>query len=167
MYRPPVGHVDRGDAYLLQLVEFAKGMVAGEDMTLHPLANDADTQLTVESSRADDDRVEIVTGLTTTANIGEQLGETLAAPLRKKLTGQLRRAHDLGYPTILAIDRVGPPARAGNNFVASATTVGQVVAQTVLGLEHGGAPHCLDLAVLVDWTGCAPVFGYWPQRPWP
>lgn len=167
MYRPPVGHADRGDLYLQQLVEFAKGTVAGEDMSMHPLAIDADTQLSVEAPSGGEDRVDVLTGLTTTANVGEQLQETLVEPLRKKLAGQLRRAHDLGHPTLLAIDRVGPPTRVGNNFVASATTVGQVVAQTVLGLEHSGAPHCLDLAVLVDGTGCVPVFGYWPEGPCP
>lgn len=167
MYRPPVGNVDRGDAYLQQMLDFAKGMVAGEDMTSHPLANDSDTHLSIETPRADADIVEVLTGLTTTADVGEQLRETLVPPLRKKLTGQLRRAHDLSYPTLLAIDRVGPPARVGNNFVASAGTVGQVVAQTVLGLEHRGAPHCLDLAVLVDRSGCSPVFGYWPKSPCP
>lgn len=166
MYRPPVGHADRGDGYLQQGVEFAKGMVAGDDMTLHPLAIDTDAQLSVEVPRADGGPSRSLTGLTTTADVGDELRATLVAPLRKKLTGQLRRAHDLGYPTLLAVDRVGPPARVGNNFLASAITAGQAVARTVLSLEHG-APHCLDLAVLADTSGCSPVFGYWPESPCP
>jgi hypothetical protein len=167
MYRPPVGHKDRGAGYRDQVVDWARKLIDGWEhdphRATHPLAADPNTGVEVNRHPSEPGRVLLFAGLSDTPSVSEQLEATLVPPLEKKLRGQLLRAHELGYRTILAIDQVGPQSRVGNNFLASPTAVGQVVSRTVAQHGHAGGRHSLDFAVVVTRTGCAPVYGSWPS----
>jgi hypothetical protein len=171
LYTPPVGAADRGEDYLREVVEYAT-RVCLRDSHAHPFDGDPGTQVIATDPAAAAPHVTLVVGLAQSTDIRQQVIDTMVGPLVKKLESQLRRAHGLGYPTMLAIDQVGPPSMLGNNWLASPATVGQLVAQTVVHHEHSGGPHVLDLAVLVSHdpsTGpaVAPVFSGWPMGPAP
>ncbi len=108
MYRPPVGHEDRGDAYLEQIVDLARRLIDGEQhdphQSTHPLAADAATGIEVNRQPREPGSVDLLTGLTDTADVGAQLETTLVIPLEKRMNKQLLRTHEHGYPTILAIE---------------------------------------------------------------
>lgn len=165
MYRPPVGAPDRGRAYLDLIVDFTERLLVGQEeeyspTSLHPLHQDEDTAVLLDPDHPG--VVDIMSGLSDTPDSLGQLSGTFEVTLRKKLTGQLLRAHEHGYRTLLAVDQVGPPNALGTNFIASPTTVGQSVGRTVADHGHQGGAHALDLAVLVTVDSCVPVFGYWP-----
>jgi hypothetical protein len=169
MYRPPMGHKDRGADYRDQIIDWARKLIEGEQHdpheATHPLAVDADTGVDVD--RQQPGRVQIFAGLSDTPDVAAQLELTLVPPLENKLSSQLLRAHEFGYPTLLAIDQVGPQSQVGNNFIASAAAIGQVVSRTVVRHGHAGGQHSLDVAVVVTETGCAPVYASWPNGPRP
>lgn len=171
LYKPPVAHKDRGAGYRRQIVDYARRLIEGEEHdpheSMHPLAADASTGVDVDREPTEPGRVMIAAGLAQTPDIAAQLDATLVPPLEKKLSRQLLRAHELGYPTLLAIDQVGPQSEVGNNFIASAAAIGQVVSRTVARHGHAGGQHSLDAAVLVTGTGCAPVYASWPNGPRP
>jgi hypothetical protein len=94
-----------------------------------------------------------------TGETGDQLvhlRNTLGQPLSKKLTNQLKRAKDLGYPTMLALDQRGHEGLpAGTASLPSTNTVTTVVAE-FCNLH----PGVLDAAVLATPEGAiTQVFG--------
>ena len=94
-----------------------------------------------------------------TSETGDQLfhlRNTLAQPLSKKLTNQLKRAKDLGYPTMLALDQRGHEGLPGGTaWLPSTNTVTTVV--TEFCNLH---PGVLDAAVLATPEGTiTQVFG--------
>lgn len=169
-YRPPVGHKDRGADYRDQIIDLARKVIEGEEhdphQATHPLAADANTRVDVDRQPSEPGHA-IFPWLSDTPIVAAQLEANLVPPLEKKLKRQLLRAHELGYPTLLAIDQVGPQSELGNNFVASPTSIGQIVSRTVARLGHAGGQHSLDVAVVVTRTGCEPVYASWPNGPQP
>lgn len=170
-YRPPVGHKDRGAGYRDQIIDFARKVIEGEEhnpyQARHPLATDVNTRVEVDRQSSEPGHVVISPWLSDTPVVAAQLEATLVPPLEKKLSRQLLRAHELGYPTLLVIDQIGPPSELGNNFVASPTTIGQIVSRTVARHGHAGGQHSLDVAVVVTPTGCEAVYASWPNGPRP
>jgi hypothetical protein len=66
------------------------------------------------------------------ASIEDQVSAGLEAPLRSKLSGQLKRAKNAGYHVMLLIDQVEDPAsRQTSQFLASPATVGVVVTRVL------------------------------------
>ena len=172
MYQPPIGHPDRGVTYRDQILDYARRLIDREEpddshLSAHPLAIDPNTGVDINPFPGQPGVVVLFAVLTETANVLELLQANLAPAVQRKLAGQLLRAHRAGYPTILAIDQVGPPSEHGNNFLASSASVGQTLSRTVIRHEHAGGQHALDLAVLVNRDSTSPVFGYWPDSPDP
>lgn len=171
VYQPPIGHEDHGTAYMRLLLDYVRRVIDGDEpephLSGHPIALDPNTGVDVNPVPDRPGAVELCASLTETAEVRAQLEGGLVPALVKKLAGQLLRAHTLGFPTILAIDQVGPASEVGNNFLASSTNVGQTVSRTVVQYEHRGGAHCLDLALLLTHNSCSPVYGYWPDGPEP
>jgi hypothetical protein len=89
-------------------------------------------------------RVHLVPFVGVGADLLAELRVTLAEPLTKKLGNQLKRAKDLGYPTLLVLDQHGHPGLpAGTAWLASDGAVRTVVAE--YSVIH---PGVLDAAVL-------------------
>ena len=169
MFKPPIGHADKGTAYVATIVGYTSALLDGTAEDTDPLAIDPDTQILFSETplTANETPVSLMYGLTDTVNSLEQLRGTLVAPLERKLSNQLRRAHELGYPTMLLLDREGGHPRFGGNWIASNQLIAQVVGETVVRHGHRTGTHVLDLAVVVQGDTCAPVYGYWPARPSP
>jgi hypothetical protein len=168
MWKPPIGHPDKGAAYVDDVVERARQLIVEPDSDgLVLWQHEPDTQVTISDSAfaAGEDPVVLMYGLTDTASMLDQVRGTLVAPLEKKLNNQLRRAHDLGYPTILALDRLGGDPTVGGDWLSSAAVISQVLGQTIASHGHRTGLHTIDLVVLVDRDTCRPIYGYWPATP--
>jgi hypothetical protein len=112
--------------------------------------------------------VHLVYPLGATALVIGQVRAALSVPLRKKLGKQLRRAHDLGYPTMLLLDR----SEGGNpmfspQFLAQEGTIAQVVTETIASVEHASGQHGIDRVFLIEGSTTAPIYGAWPTSPQP
>jgi len=151
-------------AYYEQVLHLVQAALASGDDYFDESGNDPATHVILEPgefiSGPDGPtgavRVHLMFGTSTTGDLLAELGETLAGPLGKKLTNQLQRAKDLGYPTMLALDQVGHEALPGGTaWLPSAHAVATVV--TELCEAH---PGVLDAALLATHTGeLVQVFG--------
>jgi hypothetical protein len=56
-----------------------------------------------------EEQVQILTTMAATANIQDQVRDALVDSLSAKLTKQLARANDLGFPVLLLLDQMEPP----------------------------------------------------------
>jgi hypothetical protein len=62
------------------------------------------------------------------ANVVRELQQAMATSLRKKATGQLRRAKDRGYRVGLLLDQVQDPTSPHpSNWLAMPTSIGQAL----------------------------------------
>jgi hypothetical protein len=102
-------------------------------------------------------RVHLMFATSTSGDLLAELRETVAGPLGKKLTNQLKRAKDLGYATmLLALDQVGHEALPGGTaWLPSPDAVATVV--TELCEAHADV---LDAALMATHTGeLVQIFG--------
>lgn len=165
-FQPPVGAKDHGLGYVKSVLELTRRYIEGDEdgrVTAHLLAADPGTYVEVDRRPAARGAVHLILALSSTPDIAAQLQADFVPALERKLRKQLLRAHQLGFPTILAIDQIGPDSPVGNNFLASPSVVGQIVSATVIRNLHRGEEHCLDLAVLVGNGTCSPIYGFWPD----
>jgi hypothetical protein len=153
----------RNDYYdhVLELVESA--LATGSDYWDDSGADPA-TQVLLSSSEFIGDpsgplgpvRAHLMFATSATGDLLDQLRGTLAKPLGKKLTNQLKRAKNLGYPTLLTLDQLGHEGLAGGtNWLPSADAVATIVAEVCA--AHQGV---LDAAILATPAGeIMQVFG--------
>jgi hypothetical protein len=151
-------------AYYEQVLQLVQAALASGDDYFDESGNDPATHVLLEPgefiSGPDGPtgavRVHLMFGTSTTGDLLAELRETLAGPLGKKLSNQLQRAKDLGYPTMLALDQVGHEALPGGTaWLPSPHAVATVV--TELCEAH---PGVLDAALLATHTGeLVQVFG--------
>jgi hypothetical protein len=101
-------------------------------------------------------RANLMFSTSETGDLVAQLRNTIIKPLTKKLSNQLRRAKDLGYPTVLALDQLGHEGLPGGTaWLPSTNAVTTVVAEACA--LH---PGVLDAAVLATPKGTiTPIFG--------
>jgi hypothetical protein len=162
---PRIGDPDGGASYVAAIVQWVEELIQGTDPKRSPFANDPNTYIDVRDEPFTDagSPVKLMYLLSSTTSTFDQLQESLADPLRRKLDGQLLKAHDLGYPTMLVIDQVGhEDLPHGTNFLPSVGTVSQFVTSRVAQHGHATGGHVLDFGALVCSDGCVPIYGGWP-----
>ncbi len=89
-------------------------------------------------------RADLMFNTSETGDLIVQLRSILTQPLTKKLSNQLRRAKDLGYPTMLALDQLGHEGLPGGTAWLPSTNAITTVVAEVCDLH----PGVLDAAVL-------------------
>ena len=81
-----------------------------------------------------------------TSDLLAELRAHAAPVIERKLVGQLRRAKDLKYPTMLVLDRVGPSGmRLGANWLVSTDGI-----CTMIDESRSAHPNVLDSVLVID-----------------
>jgi pimeloyl-ACP methyl ester carboxylesterase len=168
-YAPVQGGRKQAAAYIDSVVDAAAEALASAGGADGRYTMDAQTQIHVLRSprAAGDEPVHLAYTMVDTPDVAAQLRSTLVPPLLKKLDRQMRRAHAAGYPTMLLLDRQGGDPRAGGNWIASSSTIGQVVGQAIAQHGHATNSHVIDLVLLIQGDTTAPIYGYPPRTPDP
>jgi len=147
--RIPAGSLAGRRAYYKHVLKLAEEALRTGDEYYDASGQDPDTQVLLSDAEFIDApsgpvRVHLAPFTGADANLLAELRVTLAEPLTRKLGNQLKRARDLGYPTLLVLDQQGHPGLpAGTSWLASDAAVRTVVAGC--SVIH---PGVLDAALL-------------------